>query len=98
MFITSDYPIYRYSKDMKLLPENHSVPWCEEEPLRNDVKPLVVTVNSGDLLFLPALFYHRVEQNVDDGGLCIAVNYWYDMVFDQRVCWTDAASPSYHLV
>ena len=39
-----------------------------------------VTVNEGEMLYLPSLWYHQVTQS--DG--CIAVNYWYDMKYDIR--------------
>ena len=39
-----------------------------------------VTVNEGEMLYLPSLWYHHVSQS--DG--CIAVNYWYDMQYDIR--------------
>jgi len=44
-------------------------------------KPLHVDVHAGDVLYLPALYYHWVDQSVDAEGRCIAVNYWYDMKF-----------------
>lgn len=28
------------------------------------------------------MWFHHVRQSPDDGGLTIAVNYWYDMQFD----------------
>lgn len=34
-----------------------------------------VTVKAGEMLYLPAMWYHRVAQH----GLTIAVNYWHDM-------------------
>lgn len=33
------------------------------------------------MLYLPALWYHKVAQSVDNEGVCVAVNYWYDMDF-----------------
>lgn len=50
-----------------------------------------VRVESGELLYLPALWYHRVTSREDaqaiEGEPCamtIAVNYWHDMVYDHR--------------
>lgn len=37
-----------------------------------------VTVNEGETLYLPSLWYHHVQQTHG----CIAVNYWYDMQYD----------------
>jgi len=33
------------------------------------------------MLYLPALWYHKVSQSCSDEGLCCAVNYWYDLDF-----------------
>jgi len=46
--------------------------------------PLVCEVGEGDLLFLPSMYYHFVEQRCGSEGRCIAVNFWYDMRFDVR--------------
>jgi len=40
-----------------------------------------VTLRKGDMLYLPALWYHKVSQSCSDEGICCAVNYWYDMNF-----------------
>ncbi|KAK9475789.1 phospholipase A2 [Lipomyces japonicus] len=42
---------------------------------------LEVVLNPGDILYLPALWYHKVSQVADDDGLCCSVNLWYDMDF-----------------
>lgn len=39
-------------------------------------------MNPGELLYLPAMWYHQVEQESDYEGKCIAVNWWYDMGFE----------------
>lgn len=28
------------------------------------------------VLYLPAMWYHKVAQEAGDEGLCVAVNYW----------------------
>lgn len=33
------------------------------------------------MLYLPALWYHKVSQSCDEEGICCAINYWYDMEF-----------------
>ncbi|KAG9514426.1 phospholipase A2, partial [Aureobasidium melanogenum] len=50
-------------------------------PYSKLVKPLRVTLNEGDMLYLPAMWYHKVGQDCGDEGYCCAVNYWYDMEF-----------------
>lgn len=40
--------------------------------------PVSVDVNAGDLLYLPALWYHSVTQTRET----VAINYWYDMRFE----------------
>ncbi|KAI1104902.1 putative pla2g4b [Jackrogersella minutella] len=44
-------------------------------------KPLRVTLNPGDMFYLPAMWYHKVSQSCSEEGICVAVNYWYDMEF-----------------
>ncbi|KAL0081388.1 jmjC domain-containing protein 7 [Phycomyces blakesleeanus] len=63
-------------------------PWIPVDPLSPDytrfprfrhAKPLIITVQEGDMLYLPALWFHHVLQNGDQG--VIAINYWYDMEY-----------------
>lgn len=44
-------------------------------------RPLRLTLEEGDMLYLPALWYHKVSQSCNDEGVCCAVNYWYDLDF-----------------
>ncbi|KAI1444658.1 putative pla2g4b [Annulohypoxylon stygium] len=44
-------------------------------------RPLRVTLNPGDMFYLPAMWYHKVLQSCSEEGMCVAVNYWYDMEF-----------------
>ncbi|KAF2165241.1 hypothetical protein M409DRAFT_56113 [Zasmidium cellare ATCC 36951] len=61
--------------------------WDPDEPeLRPTVyskysKPLKVTLNEGDMMYLPAMWYHKVGQGNGDEGFACSVNYWYDMDF-----------------
>ncbi|KAG9204236.1 hypothetical protein G6514_001309 [Epicoccum nigrum] len=50
-------------------------------PFSRHARPMRVTLEEGDMLYLPALWYHKVSQSVDEEGLCCAVNYWYDLDF-----------------
>lgn len=45
-------------------------------------KPLRVTVKAGEILYLPSLWWHQVEQKAGKDNMVVAVNYWYDMPFD----------------
>lgn len=66
-----------------IVPENHEVPWFDhdEEQLKQRpyLNPLKVSLEPGELLYLPSLWFHRVEQ---DSPLTIACNFWYDMQYD----------------
>lgn len=66
--------------------------WVSIDPLEPDLKTYPhfqkatiyeIRVNSGDLLYLPSLWYHHVRQS----HKCIAVNFWYDMEYDARYCY-----------
>ncbi|KAG8225410.1 hypothetical protein J437_LFUL004610 [Ladona fulva] len=66
-----------------------NVPWICIDPEKPDLNsyPLYanatqvkVRVHAGDVLFLPAHWFHHVKQSHG----CIAVNYWYDMKYDHR--------------
>ncbi|KAF3932518.1 hypothetical protein ABW20_dc0100885 [Dactylellina cionopaga] len=40
--------------------------------------PIRVEVKAGEMLYLPAMWYHQVAQKCDEKeGVCVAVNYWY---------------------
>lgn len=67
--------------------EGDKVPWIPVDPLNPDLErfprwesvcPLRVTVRSGEILYLPSLWFHHVSQSHG----AIAVNYWYDMEYD----------------
>ncbi|KAG9258313.1 putative pla2g4b [Emericellopsis atlantica] len=42
-------------------------------------KPVRVTLDPGDMLYLPAMWYHKVKQSSNEEGCVVAMNYWYDM-------------------
>ncbi|GAA5822047.1 hypothetical protein JCM11251_004839 [Rhodosporidiobolus azoricus] len=76
-----------------------SVPWIPVDPLSPDLdryprfklaRPMKVRLEKGDMLYLPAFWYHLVEQDVGPGPspqgadvqAAIAVNWWYDVKYD----------------
>ncbi|EOD26562.1 hypothetical protein EMIHUDRAFT_435104 [Emiliania huxleyi CCMP1516] len=51
----------------------------EDEGSAAEVRPLRVEVSAGELLYLPALWWHAVSQRADGPReSTIAVNYWYE--------------------
>ena len=46
--------------------------------------PLRWEVAAGEVLYLPAGWWHHVQQLSDGDEPVIAVNYWYDMAFDVK--------------
>jgi len=61
------------SKTWTFQNQNYNTNWiCSYDT--NKVQVLTAEVHPGDMLYLPAFWFHRVEQ--DDHTL--AVNYWYD--------------------
>lgn len=84
-FLESEY-------DLTPIPDSppHTLPFATYDPdspgekatqFSHLSKPLRVTLEPGDMLYLPALWYHKVSQSCDEEGICCAINYWYDMEF-----------------
>ncbi|KAK5993163.1 Bifunctional peptidase and (3S)-lysyl hydroxylase Jmjd7 [Cladobotryum mycophilum] len=68
-------------------PDAEPVPlatWDPDKPLINPsptshlAKPIRVTLNPGDMLYLPAMWYHKVKQSCVEGdqSFVLAINYW----------------------
>ncbi|KAG8755365.1 hypothetical protein FRC12_010911 [Ceratobasidium sp. 428] len=55
-----------------------TVRWAAVDPFEHE-HALHVTVQEGQSLYLPAGWWHRVAQTGDREGLCVAVNWWYDV-------------------
>lgn len=77
------------SYEIKTLEPENEVPWIPIDPLKPDLiehpefqkaRPIEVLVREGEILYLPSLWFHHVQQSHG----CIAVNYWYDMEFDLK--------------
>jgi jumonji domain-containing protein 7 len=91
------YPVGQYTKDFCIDLLEEQVPWIPVDPDNPDMhkfplfehaSPIVVRLYAGDVLYLPSLWFHKVKQSCDEQGRCIAVNFWYDMNFDQRYTWS----------
>jgi jumonji domain-containing protein 7 len=50
----------------------------EAFPLLQHAHTVTVRVREGEMLYVPALFFHRVSQSCET----VAINYWYDMNFE----------------
>jgi jumonji domain-containing protein 7 len=72
---TTYTPFALWDPDSASSPDNRSTPFSDLS------QPLRVTLNEGDMLYLPALWYHKVSQSCSEEGICCAVNYWYDLEF-----------------
>ncbi|KZZ89920.1 Transcription factor jumonji/aspartyl beta-hydroxylase [Moelleriella libera RCEF 2490] len=63
--------------------------WDPDHPEANSTAlsryahPIRVSLNPGDMLYLPAMWYHKVSQSaiVGTDNFVVAINYWYDMDF-----------------
>lgn len=86
-------PSAAYAADMSLSPDDPpaQVPypiWDPDKPEENPTRfsslsrPVRVRLDPGDMLYLPACWYHKVSQDSSDEGICCSVNYWYDMDFE----------------
>ncbi|KAI1030667.1 hypothetical protein LB505_004029 [Fusarium chuoi] len=78
--------------ELKMDPDDEAVPfaiWDPDKPEQNATKfshlarPLRVTLDPGDMLYLPAMWYHKVLQSCaeEDEGFVLAVNYWYQTTY-----------------
>ena len=81
---SSDELVINIEEEGELLP----IPtWDPEQPGERPSpyshlsRPLRVTLEEGDLLYLPAMWYHKVQQTSGKESFACAVNYWYDMDF-----------------
>lgn len=80
--------VYEFADNKKPI----NIDWVSIDPLAPDLNKYPnyqsanvykVRINAGDILYLPSLWYHHVQQS----HKCIAVNYWFDMDYDSRYCY-----------
>ena len=74
-------------QNMELLPQalgEASIDWIDDWERLSPAKisPLTVTVKAGEVLYLPALWFHEVSQSKSE--ITIGVNFWCEMRFDHR--------------
>jgi jumonji domain-containing protein 7 len=55
-------------------PPARSIPWVSAADIPRNTTPVRITISQGETLFLPAGWWHRVEQNEGSGGLAVALN------------------------
>ena len=74
---------------VKELKDQPKIPWIAVDPLDPNLEkfpgyknahPMKLRLNAGDVLYLPSLWFHHLQQSHG----CIAVNFWYDMEFDAK--------------
>ncbi|KNC81708.1 hypothetical protein SARC_05980 [Sphaeroforma arctica JP610] len=100
---TQEFPPAIYSKhtdthtwSVQPQTDTDKVPWIPVDTDKPDLQkfpkfklatPVRCTVKPGEMLYLPAMWYHQVSQSSTNGDPVIAVNYWYDMAFDVKYCY-----------
>lgn len=55
-------------------PPAHPVPWVEDLDAPPQSRPVTVVLQEGETLYLPAGWWHKVEQSEGSTGLAVAVN------------------------
>lgn len=85
---------YPQHSSWNLVSENQKTPWIPIDPTKltaqaldaypfastKYMKPIHCEISSGEILYLPALWYHQATQFNET----IAINYWHEMRFDSR--------------
>ncbi|KAG7558296.1 hypothetical protein FFLO_02766 [Filobasidium floriforme] len=68
---------------------SRGVPWTTIDPTSlsssdrasRALRPTTIVVREGGWSYLPANWWHHVQQAEGDEGICVAVNHWYDAPF-----------------
>ena len=89
------YPVWKYNSklELEMVEPSMNIPWIPVDPDDPDLAkyplfcnatPYHVILDPGDVLYLPSLWYHKVQQSNDT----IAVNFWYDMKYNANFALT----------
>lgn len=74
-----------------LEPVGYTTPWIHGyKDYPNN--PVIVHVSAGQTLYIPALWYHAVNQiddKINNFQGTIAINWWYDMDYNSFSCMVD---------
>eukprot|EP01119_Soliformovum_irregulare_P002086 TRINITY_DN1215_c0_g1_i2.p1 TRINITY_DN1215_c0_g1~~TRINITY_DN1215_c0_g1_i2.p1 ORF type:complete len:171 (+),score=49.43 TRINITY_DN1215_c0_g1_i2:509-1021(+) len=62
-------------------------PDLEKYPLFEYSNKVQCVVRPGEMLYLPAMWFHQVSQHGDEENRTIAINYWYDMKYGANWCY-----------
>lgn len=77
-FFNGQWTVEDTEEKVPWIPLNPLNPNLDRYPRYAQAQPIVVEVQAGEMLYLPSMWYHHVQQ----ADHTIAVNYWYDMQFD----------------
>ncbi|KAK6908025.1 hypothetical protein I203_102026 [Kwoniella mangroviensis CBS 8507] len=61
------------------------IPWVSSTQLPSRVHPIRMELKEGETLYLPANWWHRVEQEEGNAGIVVAVNYWYPAEINPQI-------------
>ena len=80
-YLNADYVFE--NNTWKIVPDKNgsTTPWInyfDNDPSCK-ANAIVCTLNAGDVLYLPALWYHQVSQKKLNDESTVAINFWYDM-------------------
>ncbi|KAF8607967.1 Clavaminate synthase-like protein [Ceratobasidium sp. AG-I] len=85
-------PIPTSPLQLSLVDPPATVRWAEVDPSlpsldTKETGAMRITVREGESLYLPAGWWHHVAQTGDESGVCVAVNWWYDVEM-RGMAWT----------
>lgn len=75
-----EFKIKDLEDEVKWVPFDPKIGDDKKYPMVSQIKKYHILLKAGDVLYLPSLWFHHVEQSHS----CIAVNYWYEMKYDMK--------------